>query len=253
MLGVAIGVDIIGVLVMVAIALAIHEPIPSPATLGLAMLAGLFAVAGILGLYTGLAVGRMGVVAPVTGVIAASLPVVVGFVRLGWPGTEVVVGIGLALAAVILVSRSSDPSGRRSGIEYALVGGLGLGMFNIAIGAFPEHLVAWPLAVIKASTLIPVLALVVLGGQAWRVPRPVIPAVLAVAVLDLAGNGLYILATQAGRLDVAATLSSLYPVTTVVLAVIILRERVTASHVVGVVLAGIAIALIAGGSAAPPV
>jgi drug/metabolite transporter (DMT)-like permease len=250
-LGIAIVVDAIGIVLMVALAVVIGEPFPGPATLGLAALAGLLAVAGILGLYTGLAVGRMGVVAPVTGVIAATLPVVVGLVRLGWPGTEVVVGIACAFLAVILVSRSSDPSGRPSGIEYAIVGGVGLGLFNIAVGAFPEHRVAWPLAVIKAGSLIPIVALVIVGRRPWRIPRPVVPPLLAVAGLDLAGNALYILATQAGRLDVAATLSSLYPVTTVVLAVIVLRERVTRSHLVGIVMAGLAIALIAGGSAAP--
>jgi drug/metabolite transporter (DMT)-like permease len=149
------------------------------------------------------------------------------------------------------VSGSADDTGRRSGIEYALIGGVGLGLFNIAVGAFPEHLVAWPLAVIKVGSLVPIVALVVLGRRPWRIPRPILPALVATAGLDLAGNGLYILATQAGRLDIAATLSSLYPVTTVVLAVVILRERVTRSHLFGIVLAAIAIALIAGGSAAP--
>jgi drug/metabolite transporter (DMT)-like permease len=250
-LGVAIGVDLIGSVLMVVIAIAIGERFPNPLTLALAALAGVLAVAGILGLYTGLAIGRMGVVAPVTGVIAATLPVVAGFVGQGWPPGQVVVGIALALAAVVLVSGSSDRTGRRSGIEYAVFGGVGLGLFNIAIGAFPEDLVAWPLAVVKAASLIPIVAIVVVGRRRWQVPRPVLPALLAVAFLDLAGNGLYILATQAGRLDVAATLSSLYPVTTVVLAVVLLRERVTWSHLVGIIMAGIAIALIAGGSAPP--
>jgi drug/metabolite transporter (DMT)-like permease len=252
-LGIAIGVDLLGTILMVGVAVVTGEPVPGAATLGLAALAGVLAVAGILGLYTGLAVGRMGVVAPVTGVIAATLPVIVGLVAQGWPGTEVVAGIVLALAAVVLVSRSSDESGRRSGIEYALVGGIGLGLFNIAVGAFPEHRVAWPLAVIKVGSLLPIVALVILGRRPWRVPRPIIPALLATAALDLAGNGLYILATQAGRLDIAATLSSLYPVTTVVLAVMVLRERVTRSHLLGIVMAAVAVALIAGGSAAPVV
>src|SRR5258706_5095697 len=119
---------------MIGVALGPGARWPGPATLGLAALAGVLAVAGILGLYTGLAVGRMGVVAPVTGVIAATLPVIVGLVAQGWPGSEVVAGIVLALVAVILVSRSSDAGGRRSGIEYALIGGVGLGLFNIAVG-----------------------------------------------------------------------------------------------------------------------
>src|SRR3954452_12382872 len=149
---VAIVVDLLGAIVMAILAVAIREPFPGPATLGLAVLAGVFAVAGILGLYTGLAVGRMGVVAPVTGVLAAAIPVVVGLVGQGWPGPAVSIGIVSALVAVVLVSRSHDPSGRPSGLEYGLLGGVGLGFFNIAIGAFPEHLVAWPLAVIKLSS-----------------------------------------------------------------------------------------------------
>jgi drug/metabolite transporter (DMT)-like permease len=153
----------------------------------------------------------------------------------------------------VLVSRSEDPSGRRSGIEYGIVGGLGLGCFNIAIGAFPEHLVAWPLAIIKLSSIVPIALFVVLARRPWRIPRPVLPILLVGAIADLAGNGLYILATQAGRLDVAATLSSLYPVTTVILAVALLREHVTRSHLFGIVLAAVAIALIAGGTAAPAV
>jgi hypothetical protein len=81
------------------------------------VIAGLFAVSGILGLYTGLAVGRMGVVAPVTGLLAAALPVVVSVAGQGLPQLSVSAGILLALVAVVLVSRSEDPSGRRSGIE----------------------------------------------------------------------------------------------------------------------------------------
>jgi uncharacterized membrane protein len=250
-LGVGLGVDGMGLVVMLVVAVGSGEPMPGPETLLLAALAGVFAVAGIVGLYTGLAVGRMGVVAPVTGLIAASLPVVVGFARQGMPGAEVVAGIGCALVAVVLVSRSHDPAGGPSGIEYAVVAGIGLGLFNVAVGAFPEHRVAWPLVVIKGAALIALVAIVVVGRRPWRIPRPVLPALVAVALLDLAGNGLYVLATQAGRLDVAATLSSLYPVTTVVLAILLLQERVSRSHLAGIIMAGLAIALIAGGSAAP--
>jgi len=237
--------------VMVAIALAIGEPVPGTVTLALAAGAGVCAVAGLLGLYAGLAIGRMGVVAPVTAVIAAILPVGVGFARQGLPAIGVMIGIGCALVGVILVSRSPDPAGRRSGIEYAIVGGIGIGLFNVLVGAFPEHRVAWPLAVIKGAALVATVAIVVLGRRPWRVPQPLIPAVATVALLDLAGNGLYILATQTGRLDVAATLSSLYPVTTIVLAIVLLRERVSRSHLAGIIMAGLAVALIAGGSAAP--
>jgi drug/metabolite transporter (DMT)-like permease len=238
---------------MVLIAIAIGEPLPAPTKLVLAALAGVFAVAGIVGLYTGLAVGRMGVVAPITGLIAALLPVAVGFAGEGMPAGEVVLGIGCALVAVVLVSRSPDPTGRRSGVEYGVIGGVGLGLFNVVVGAFPEGGVAWPLAVIKASALVGLVAIVAVGRRPWRVARPLLPALVAVALLDLAGNGLYVLATQAGRLDVAATLSSLYPVTTVILAIVLLHERVSRSHLAGIIMAALAIVLIAGGSAAPVV
>jgi drug/metabolite transporter (DMT)-like permease len=170
---------------------------------------------------------------------------------LGLPGTGVLIGIGCALVAVVLVSRSPDPAGRRSGIEYAIVGGIGIGLFNIVVGAFPEDLVAWPLAVIKGVAMVTTVAIVLLGRRPWRVPRPLVPVVATIAVLDLAGTGFYILATQAGRLDVAATLSSLYPVTTIILAIVLLHERVSRSHLAGIIMAGLAVALIAGGSAAP--
>jgi drug/metabolite transporter (DMT)-like permease len=248
---VALGVDAIGVLSMVALGLLIGGPLPGQETALLAVLAGVFSVAGILGLYTGLAVGRMGVVAPVTGVIAASLPVIVGIVSDGLPSTPVLVGIVAALVAVVLVSRTTDPEGRPSGIEYGIFGGVGLGLFNVVVGAFPENQVVWPLVLIKLGALVPIALLVSIGRRPWRVPRPIVPAVIAIAFLDLAGNGLYILATQAGRLDVAATLSSLYPVTTIILAVAILREKVSPSHLAGIILAAVAIVLIAGGSAAP--
>lgn len=245
------GIDVIGAIAMTVVALVIQEPLPGLTMAALAALAGVLAVAGILGLYTGLAVGRMGVVAPVTGLIAAALPVSAGFVSDGWPAPPVLVGIALALVAVALVSRTSDPAGRPSGIQYALIGGVGLGLFNIVVGLFPEQTIAWPLAIIKLGALLPIIAIVVVGSRPWRVPRPIVPAMILVAFLDLGGNAFYILATQVGRLDIAATLSSLYPVTTVVLAVTLLRERVTPSHVVGIVAAGVAIVLIAGGSAAP--
>ncbi len=247
---VAILVDVVGAVVMLATAFLIGEPLPGSTTLGLAALAGCFSVAGIIGLYQGLAVGRMSVVAPVTGLLAAILPVAVGFARQGLPGPEVIVGIGAAFVAVILVSRTDDPAGRPSGIQYALVAGVGLGVFNIAAAAFPEHRVAWPLMVIKVASLVAIGLVALAGRRPLRIPRAVLPAVLATSILDLAGNAFYVLATQAGRVDIAATLSSLYPVTTVILAVLLLREHVSRSHLVGIACAGLAIALIAGGSAA---
>ena len=83
--------------------------------------------------------------------------------------------------------------------------------------------------------------------SAWRAPRGCCPAITGVGVLDMAGNASFVLAVQAGSLAVAAVLSSLYPVTTVILATVFLRERVTRSHAVGIGLAAVAIACIGAG------
>ncbi len=86
--------------------------------------------------------------------------------------------------------------------------------------------------------------------QPWRTGRRLLPWLALIGLLDMGGNAAYILAVQSGQLAIAAVLSSLYPVVTVVLSIAILRERMTRSHVVGIVLTGVAIVLISAGSAA---
>jgi drug/metabolite transporter (DMT)-like permease len=247
-LGVSLGVQLLGVGLAGGLAVFSRESIPDSRSIAIAVAAGVVVVVGILGLYQGLAVGRMGVVAPVTGVIAATLPVVAGIAMAGPPATSVLVGIVLALVAVVLVSRVQGEDGRRSGIEYGIVAGVGIGIFNILAGLLPDGQVFGPLLFIKIAATGVIVAIVVLRRSAWRVPRATLPIVLAVGAFDMCGNALYLLATQAGRLDVAATLSSLYPVTTILLAVALLGERVTRFHALGIAAAVAAVVLIGAGS-----
>lgn len=191
----------------------------------------------------------MGVVAPVTGLLAAVLPVIAGILRDGPPPAPVLVGILLALVAVVLVSRAPATDGSRSGIELAIVAGMGIGAFNILVGELPAGEVFGPLVAIKLTATTVIVGLLVVGRRAWRMPRGVVPVAVAGGLFDMAGNALYVLATQAGRLDVAATLSSLYPVTTILLAMGLLGERVTRSHAAGITAAVVAIVLIGAGSA----
>src|SRR5262245_28980340 len=97
-----------------------REVAPAPSSGLIAVVAGVAGITGILALYQGLAVGRMGVVAPVTGVLSAGIPVAVGIVSQGLPSTTVMAGLGLGLLAVVVVSRVPGASGGRSGIELAL-------------------------------------------------------------------------------------------------------------------------------------
>jgi drug/metabolite transporter (DMT)-like permease len=245
---VSLVVQVVGVLVYIALAIAGREMVPAPSSIAVSVAAGIAVTIGIVALYHGLAVGRMGVVAPVTGLLAAVLPVVAGILRDGAPAPPVLGGIVLALAAVVLVSRVPGSAGSRSGIELALVAGGGIGAFNILVGELPDGAVFGPLIAVKlTATTIIVLALIT-GRRAWRIPRRVVPVAVAGGLFDMAGNAFYVLATQAGRLDVAATLSSLYPVTTIILAMALLGERVTRSHAVGIAAAVVAIVLIGAGS-----
>ena len=240
--------QLVGTAVALILAVVRGETAPSPADLGWSVCGGLCGGIGISALYQGLAVGRMGIVAPITGVIAALIPVAAGIALEGLPAPLVLFGIGLAFVAVVLVSRVGDERAGPSGIGLALLAGIAIGLLGVAIAQISDGHVFGPLTVLRATEALLIGAIVIVGRQAWRPPSGLWPALAGVGVMDMAGNGAFILAVQAGSLAVAAVLSSLYPVTTVVLATIVLHERVTRSHAVGIALAMAAIACIAAGS-----
>lgn len=238
-----LGMTLAGVLAVVR-----GEPLPGPADIGWATLAGLAGALGITSLYQGLASGRITVVAPIAGVLAATIPVTVGWLGQGLPSAWRIAGIGLALVAVVLVSTSSDPLGERSaGVRFGIFAGIGFGLFNVFAARFSPGVVFGPLVVVRALEGVAVVAAILLTRRPWRLPRSVVPLAMAVGVGDMAGNGFFVLAAQAGRLDVASVLSSLYPVTTIILAAVVLHERVSRAHAAGIAVAAAAIVLIAGG------
>ena len=241
--------QLVGAVFALAAGLLRGETLPLPSDIPLSIFGGVVGGIGIVALYRGLAIGRMGVVAPVTGVLAATIPVVFGMFVEGLPGALVIVGIGLAIVAVILVSRVDDGREGPSGLGLALISGIAIGAFAIVISQISDGHAFGPLTLIRLSEAALIVGAIVIGRQAWRAERRLLPAMAGVGVLDMAGNASFILAVQAGALSVAAVLSSLYPVTTVVLAMLVLHERMTRSHAVGIVLAAGAIVCIAVGSA----
>jgi drug/metabolite transporter (DMT)-like permease len=246
--GVVLVSQLVGAMLALVLAVVRGESAPLPADLGWGLAGGLAGGIGISALYQGLAVGRMGIVAPITGVVAAIIPVAAGIVLQGVPTLAVLVGVGLAFVAVVLVSRVSDDRTGPSGLGLALLAGISLGMWGVVIAQFSDGRVFGPLAVIRGTEALLIGAFVLIGGRTWRPNRRLWPALAGVGILDMAGNGTFILAVQAGSLAVAAVLSSLYPVTTVILASVVLRERVTRSHAAGIALAVVAIACITAGS-----
>jgi drug/metabolite transporter (DMT)-like permease len=245
--GVVLFALLVGDVLAVVGAIARHEAVPGALDVGWAICGGVCGGFGITALYQGLATGRMGVVAPVTGVLAAAVPVVAGFGLEGLPGPRVELGIALAIASVVLVSRTHDPASGPSGLSLAIVAGTGLGLLAVCISRVSHELLFGPVAIARTTELLLVLAVIVVARRQWRLPRPAIAGVVAVGCLDVAGNSLFLAAAQTGRLDVASVVSSLYPVTTIVLAVLVLGERVTRDHAIGIAVAIAAIGLIAAG------
>ena len=211
-------------------------------------LAGVGTGAGGAFLYRGLAAGRMGVVAPISAVGAALLPVCVGVATGERPALLVWLGIAAAVPGIWLVSREPGGSGDlAAGLLDGVLAGLGFGLLFAAMGQVPEGAGYAPLALSQAVAMVCVaLTASVLGGR-W-VPRERAQAwgVLA-GVLATAAVVAFLLATQTGLLTVASVVTSLYPAVTIALAAVLLRERIHASQGVGLVLCGIAVGLVAAG------
>lgn len=234
----------------VPVLLATGEPAMQPLDFGIAIGGGVLGAAGLALLYRGLSVGRMGVVAPVAAVITAGLPVLFGFVTEGVPSILAIVGIGCAVMSVTLVSRSpATPDGRPSGIWYAVVAGITFAAFTILASGLGDGLIVSPVVVIRVVSIVVIAGFIVVRRSDWRVPRRLWPLLAAVGVIDMTATASYLTAIAAGPLAIAAILASLYPVITTMLAAIVLRERITRVHAVGILAAGAAVVLIAGATA----
>jgi drug/metabolite transporter (DMT)-like permease len=250
--GVVLSTQLIGCGLALILAAVRGEPAPGVRDATIAVAAGVVGAIGIWALYRGLSTGRMGVVAPISGVLSAVVPVGAGIVLQGAPGPAALAGIALALVAVVLVSASPSAGGppdrRVAGLPadaaIGVLAGLSLGLLNLLIGRLTPGSVFAPLVVVRLTEAAFIGTIILAARPVWRVPRPVWPLAALVGGLDMAGNGFFILAAQAGRLDIAAILSSLYPVTTLILAAAILRERLVGVHAIGVVVAVVAIVLV---------
>jgi drug/metabolite transporter (DMT)-like permease len=233
-----------GLLSMLLMAWLTHESIPPRADLIWGAIAGLSGAFGIAALYKALAIGRMGIIAPVAGVITAALPVVVGIATLGLPPAIQLAGFALALVSIWLVARPDGQIDTHRGLGLAIASGVCFGLFLVAGKLAGPHAVFWPMVTARAASVVVMGAISLLLVSDARSLRPAIVPILLCGLLDSVGNALYIGATRHGRLDVAAVLSSLYPASTVILARFVLKERMSRLQGVGIAGALVAIALI---------
>jgi drug/metabolite transporter (DMT)-like permease len=225
---------------------------PDAGDLGWAVVAGIANGFGTAFLYRGLSSGRMGVVAPVSGVGSVLVPVVVGIVTGERPDVSVWAGVLLALPAIWLVSREPGgsvdgaPAGG-SGVVDGILAGLGFGVLFAALAQIPEEAGFLPLALnqLVGGGVIVLVALAL--RQSW-LPRNrwALGGLISGALAALA-TGLFQVATHHGYLSVAAVITSLYPAFTVLLAALVLRERVHGAQSLGLALCAASVALVAAG------
>lgn len=264
------------VILVVALPVVATGP-PLPGDLARGGLAGVGGGIGVALLYRGLAVGRMSVVAPITAVGAAALPVAWGLVSGERPGVGALVGVVVALVAVVLVSAAAPAEARDvvaagpgvgvavrpgttargdvlvraraalgPGILEAVVAGLAFGVFFILLGGTSPDAGLWPLLGARTSILVAGAAAAVSRTSLRPAPGQ-LPRIALAGVLDMGANVLYVLAARQGLLSLVAVLVSLYPASTVLLARVVLGERLAGLQRAGLALAAAGIALIAAG------
>ena len=233
-----------GLVAMLAMAGLTGEAIPPRADLWWGAFAGLAGAFGIAALYKALAIGRMAVVAPVASVVTGVLPVLVGFRSEGMPDRLQLFGFALALVSIWLVARPNEHVDSHRGLGLAVLAGVMFGLFLVAGKQAGHHGVFWPLVVARLVSTTLMVALVAVSPRDPQPLRAVLWPMVLSGLLDSAGNALFIAATRHGRLDVAAVLSSLYPASTVILARVVLKERISKSQGAGIVGALVSVALI---------
>jgi uncharacterized membrane protein len=231
------------VLLLILIAI-IREPIPPIRDWLWGGASGLTGGIGLLLLYRSLAEGRMSVAAPVSAVLAAALPVMVGIFQDGNPGALVLLGFTLALAAVWLVSGGEELSLRFANLRQPVIAGIAFGAFFICLERASQSSLWWPLVAIRIVSISSLLGFAILTRQPWLPKRESLVPILLSSVLDTLGNATYALSARLGRLDVAAVLGSLYPGATVLLAWVFLKERITRVQTIGILLALAAIVML---------
>ena len=223
-----------------------QERLPSMTSILWAASAGIAGALGIAVFYRALSMGNMAIVAPIAGVVGAALPVVFAIVTEGFPGRLQILGFVAACLGIWLVTRTTSAPihSSQNVLILAILSGFAFGGFFILIAQVEPGAVFTILTIQKsASACIAIMLL-----SATRLPFPSFtrnPIAVLAGVLDVAANALYLYAKEFTRLDAAAVLTSMYPAATVLLACVLLKEKISRLQWGGVALCVLSIALIA--------
>ena len=242
-----------GLLLLLVILPFLPPAAPSRADVLWGALAGAAGGGGVALLYRALAIGVMAVVAPTTAVCAVVVPVFVSVVLGERPAAATFGGIALAIVAIVLVSQSSDGGAdargeaeerRTKAVTLAMLSGVVIGFFFVALARTGSQAGLWPLVAARTVSAGLFAVIAFFASRSLRIPAAIFWIVVAGGALDMLANLLYLLASRAGPLSVVVTLASLYPASTVLLARLVLHERLSTLQWVGVACALVAVAII---------
>ena len=243
--------ELIGLVALFLLLVFLPEKIPPTSSLLIAGLAGMIGSLGLMILYHSMVHGQMSIAAPVSALFAAVLPVIISIFAEGVPTLIQFIGFGLALTAVWLISQGDSSHRfhieRLSDLRLPLLAGLGFGSYFILMhyATRGTSSTILPMIVSRSAGTLMLLVFMLVRRESFSVAGTALGMVSANAVLDVGGNFFYLLALQTGRLDVSAVLSSLYPGATVILAWILLKERISRPQWAGILIALVAIAFFA--------
>ena len=239
-------------LVLVALALSLlPTAAPRAADLWWGAGAGLAGGIGVAFLYYALATGTMSVVAPTTAVAAVGIPVITSITLGERPGWLAVAGIALGIAAIALVSRQTQTPAeapRPSGLRPAILSGVAIGLFLLALAQTRPASGLWPLLMARLTSVSLFAVIAIAQRRSLRMPIRLFGLAVAGGAVDMLANTLYMLAAQIGPLSPIVTLCSLYPASTVLLARVVLGERLNGWQTAGVAAALVAVVLIVRGA-----
>lgn len=243
-IGVTVASQLFGIPVLI-LSLFLLPGTPQPMDFAWGAAAGAAGFLGIVLLYESLSTGAMAVAAPITAVSGALVPMSVGLALGETPTTLALIGVGCAIVAIALVSLSPGQGGRATPrvVLLALASGLFFGIFFALIAQTSDGSGMWPLAAVRLVSINLGLVLVVGRNVSLRTPWPTLAWVAVAGMGDIAANALYLLAAREGLLSVIAPIAALYPVSTVLLAFGLDKERVRPIQVAGLGLAATALVL----------
>jgi uncharacterized membrane protein len=244
--GVLLIANITGVVALVICALWLESPIPDASSIVFGAFAGIAGLTGLAALYKGLSVDHMGMVASLTAVISAALPVIFGAMIEGIPSNIQIVGFAIAFVAIwqLSVSEKSHKIHWRQ-LSLPITAGIGFGFAFILFDQAVHQNVFGPLIVSRITAILALILILMIFRIGTMPQRRRYPIVCLTGLFDVAGTTFYASAAHVGRLDISVVLASMHPAITAFLAWVVLKERLSRRQWVGVIAALIALALIA--------